>query len=145
MSELRSIQFEGTMLFLFDGGDNCAEEKETEETILPDDMSVGTFKQFLQMLFNESQVSEGAQEKIMQMTVAEFCDLYDSVTKTHQGDENPIPPGVPKMKFLSNLTFYSCPICKEKSTFGIVDGYLECEACGHNFGDVDQLCERLFV
>lgn len=145
MSELKSIQVEGKMTLIFDENVSLTVEETKETTLEVDDMPIGMFKQFLQLLFTEGKMSLEEQTKVMQMTVSDFCALYDTVTPAYQENDNPIPPGVPRMQFLANLGSYACPRCHAKNTFKLVDGNLHCATCLHDFGDVDDLREILSV
>lgn len=143
MNDLKIIHVEGKMALVFDNGVTLTTEETKEVSV--EQTEVG-FKQFLTDLFESEKMSPEEQEKVMQMSVKDFCDMVEKILQAnanvaYQGeeDDNPIPPGVPKMQFLMNPIAYVCPKCKQKNVFKVIDGHLVCSACTHDFGDVDEL------
>ena len=143
MNDLKAIHVEGKMTLVFDENVTLHLEETKETTIETSDLSSGLFGQFLNMLFHEGNMSLEEQTKVMQMTVADFCAMYDTTSLAHQENDNPIPPGIPRMQFLQNIKQHKCPRCNQKGSFELVDGHLKCAVCLHDFGDVDDLKETL--
>ena len=103
MNDLKAIHVEGKMTLIFDENVTLHLEETKETTVETSDLSSGLFGQFLNMLFHEGNMSLEEQTKVMQMTVADFCAMYDTTSLAHQENDNPIPPGIPRMQFLQNI------------------------------------------
>jgi hypothetical protein len=130
----------------FDPGENhgrlLGEEVITTTTTIETEVGL---RQFLTDLFESENMSPEEQEKVMQMPVKDFCDMVEKMLNpeaesAHQVEQyNPIPPGIPKMQFLTNLATYACPVCNQKGGLKLVDGHLKCSICAYDFGDIDIL------
>lgn len=44
---------------------------------------------------------------------------------------------------LSNTRKVSCPCCSTVGTINVIDGELKCRACGHSWGDIDNLPDTI--
>jgi hypothetical protein len=142
MNDLKAIHVEGKMTLIFDENVSLQFEKPKENLVETPDLSNKSFEHFLDVLFTEGNMSCEKQAKIWQMSVTDFCHMYDAAL-AYQGFDNPIPPGIPRMQFLQNVKQYKCPCCKQEGSFEVLDGHLKCTACLRDFGDVDELCEVL--
>jgi DNA-binding ferritin-like protein (Dps family) len=148
MNDLKAIHVEGKMTLIFDENVSLTFEETKETTVETDDMPTNVFSQFLEALFEESKMSSEERAKVMQMTVAEFsalCDKMrnDEIGKAYQekkqAGQETVTEGIPKQHFLQHLVQQRCPKCRTAGRLKIVDGILICDACGHNFGDIDDL------
>lgn len=146
MAEIKSIHINGEATITFEeAGEITVEETRVEESIESITMDgLGSFKQLLEDLINSADISKEERNKIMTMTVSEFCETCDSIISVPVVREQaeldvPVTLGIPKMEYLRTLSEQVCPSCGKKGYLSLMDGLIRCSWCYEYSIDVDYL------
>lgn len=93
------------------------------------------FKKYLEDFFRESAATEQMQEDVWNMTLRQFCDIWDNSQKSAHQERISLS----RRQLLTRPNEAICPVCAIKGGFMIVDGIVKCKFCDTNFGDIDKI------
>jgi len=113
----------------FDPGENHARMGQEE---FPDNTSKG-LSDFLQEMFVQENMSEEEKERILNMSIREFCNFCSDI-KGAPVEE----PKLTRTEFMSNMAKVPCGICHSTNALSLIDGIITCKVCGATLGDIDK-------
>ncbi|MEG1543061.1 MAG: hypothetical protein RR382_00860 [Tannerellaceae bacterium] len=106
-----------------------------EDIKSPEDFLEGASKglsDFLQEMFVQENMTAEEKERILNMTVMEFCTFCSTIK------EQPAPElKLTRAEFMSNMSKVPCGICHSTNALTLVDGTITCKVCGATLGDID--------
>lgn len=105
--------------------------------------SMPTFAEWLDMFFEQTGMSEGDKEKVLNMSLLDFLGLCKTAAENLEKQASqPKIPGTTDLAFMKRQLMLGkrvkCPVCHNLG-ISVIEGLVKCNTCGYDFGDIDNL------